>query len=221
MGGITARLSEEEVMTGVRKNRAIIIVGIIAIWMLSMGCWIADLWNDSSMDDFYEPAPPETYHYDIEETVVVLEGEATTEGVEVEATAEGIAAEEIVEGEEVILFDNFNILAVQNGATSPTFDVPSATTITKIQTYHWNNASGSGSTGTISLQADDGTVYGPWVTVGAEGQGGVPNAYWTASPNVTIPAGRYTVIDSDPGTWSQNADSGGVGFVIVSGQVTP
>jgi hypothetical protein len=35
---------------------------------------------------------------------------------------------------------------------------------------------------------------------------------------VTVPAGRYTVIDSDPGTWSQNADSGGEGHVIVHGE---
>lgn len=116
---------------------------------------------------------------------------------------------------EAPIFDNQNILAVQNGGTSPTFEVAATSVITKIQTYHWNDAVGNGSTGTISLKAADGKVYGPWDTVGLDGQGGVPNAYWAATPNVTVPAGNYTVIDSDPSTWSQNADSGGVGFAIV------
>ncbi|MDZ4063822.1 MAG: hypothetical protein U1E22_04055, partial [Coriobacteriia bacterium] len=39
---------------------------------------------------------------------------------------------------EAPLFDNQNVLAVQNGGTSPTFEVPSTTTITKIETYLWN-----------------------------------------------------------------------------------
>lgn len=125
---------------------------------------------------------------------------------------EGIVAPE---GAASVLFDNQNLLAVQGGGTSPTFEVPSTSVMVKIQTYHWN-PSGNTSTGTISLKADDGSVYGPWETVGNEGQ--VPNVYWAASPNVTLPAGRYTVIDSDPSTWSQNADSGGEGFVIVHAQ---
>lgn len=116
---------------------------------------------------------------------------------------------------EAPIFDNQNILAVQNGGTSPIFKVATASVITKIQTYHWNDAAGNGSTGKISLKAADGKTYGPWDTVGLEGQGGVPNAYWAATPNVTVPAGSYTVIDSDPSTWSQNADSGGVGFAVV------
>jgi len=205
-------------MTRIRKKRVIIIIGVIAIWMLSMGCWVAELWDDMSDSNFWEyegtdaikaTITPERY-YDTEESDMVFK---------VEETAEGEKVETPIVGDELILFDNQNILAVYNGGTSPTFEVQSATLITKIRTYHWNDAVGHSSTGTISLQADNGTVYGPWATVGAEGQGGVPNAYWAASPNVTIPAGRYTVIDSDPSTWSQNADSGGVGFAIVYGQV--
>jgi hypothetical protein len=45
----------------------------------------------------------------------------------------------------------------------------------------------------------------------------VPNAYWTVYPNVTLPAGTYTVIDSDPATWSHNAESSNRGFVRVEG----
>jgi choice-of-anchor C domain-containing protein len=44
----------------------------------------------------------------------------------------------------------------------------------------------------------------------------VPNANWIATPNVVIPAGTYTVIDSDPSTWSQNSGSGGQGFAAVT-----
>lgn len=195
-------------MLGDRKHRAILIVGIIAVNVLLMGCWVLDLFVEESESDFWEYNGPDAIKTPTPE-VFYYDSEATAISPEVEETAKG---------EELILFDNFNILAVYNGGTSPTFEVQSATTITKIQTYHWNDATGHSSTGTISLKADDGTVYGPWATVGAEGQGGVPNAYWIANPNVTIPAGRYTVIDSDPSTWSQNDDSGGVGFVIVSGQ---
>jgi hypothetical protein len=88
--------------------------------------------------------------------------------------------------------------------------------VTFIQTYHWNNARGA-QPGTIALRKDDGTVFGPWRTVGKPGQGGVPNAYWEVSPNITIPAGTYTIVDSDPATWSQNAQSGGRGFVVIKG----
>jgi len=191
-------------MAGAHRRHAII-VGIILVSMLLLGCDFFDGWFSNSSpgprdgESLY-PDPNDPYS-DTGESVIAPQ------------------AEQLAEAAESVLLDNQNILAVQNGGTSPSFTVAAATTITKIQTYHWNDASGMGSTGTISLKADDGTVYGPWSTSGAEGQGGVPNAYWAATPDVVIPAGRYTVVDSDPGTWSQNADSGGEGFVIVYGQV--
>lgn len=79
--------------------------------------------------------------------------------------------------------------------------------VTEIATYH----SGYGldapdPSGTISLKAADGTVYGPWETT-------VRNrSYWIATPNEVIPAGTYTLIDSDPSTWAQNSGSGGTGM---------
>ena len=119
------------------------------------------------------------------------------------------------EAKDLLLFENHNVGAVQNGGTSPTFEIPSAATITEIETYHWNDGSGSATTGEVSLEGDDGRVYGPWPTEGTPGQGGVPNAYWTATADVELPPGNYTVVDSDPATWSQNADSGGQGMVRV------
>ena len=82
--------------------------------------------------------------------------------------------------------------------------------------YHWNNGRGS-TTGTISLRGGDGRTYGPCRVTGSPGQGGVPNAYWTANPNVTSPAGTYTVVDSEPGTRAQNSESGGAGHARVEG----
>jgi hypothetical protein len=40
----------------------------------------------------------------------------------------------------------------------------------------------------------------------------VANAYWVVKPNVVIPPGTYTVVDSDPGTWAQNSETLGKGM---------
>jgi hypothetical protein len=118
-----------------------------------------------------------------------------------------------------LLFEIGNVGGVQNGPTAPSVaDLPAAR-ITALTTYHWNDARGA-TPGTIGLRADDGTLYGPFPTIGREGQGGVPNAYWEAVTNFTVPAGRYTVVDSDPGSWAQNAESGGRGFVGIYGVAT-
>ena len=116
------------------------------------------------------------------------------------------------------IFNNGNIYVVENGPRRSTFiDFTSPVTITKISTYHWNYGQGSSSTGRISLEDQSGGRYGPWQTYGLPGQGGVPNAYWVAHPNITLPPGRYRVIDSNPRTWAQNAGSYGAGHVIIEG----
>jgi hypothetical protein len=105
-----------------------------------------------------------------------------------------------------------SVRAAQNGATTPTtFTVGIAWTVTEIRTYHWNNGRGA-TPGTIGLRADNGAVYGPWQATGEPGSGGAPNAYWVVKPNVVIGPGTYTVLDSDPGTWSQNQETGGRGM---------
>lgn len=114
------------------------------------------------------------------------------------------------------IYNNHNVLAVENGPSTDTiFTLTSPRTISSIQTYHWNNAKGSSATGTISLTGQDGTTYGPWNTVGSDGQGGVPNAYWTATVEAQLPAGTYTVVDSDPATWAHNDANGNQGMVRV------
>lgn len=111
-----------------------------------------------------------------------------------------------------MVFSNYNSAGVSNNPTSPTiFTLAKSRTIYQIQDYHWNSAKGK-TPGTISLKSADGKVYGPWTAEGAPGQGGVPNAYWTVYPNVEIPAGTYTIVDSDPLSWARNTGSKGLGM---------
>ena len=104
---------------------------------------------------------------------------------------------------------------VKNGPTSPTtFTTAQTYTITYFMTYHWNYGEGAPG-GTVGLSSAGGETYGPWQVITTPGQNGVPDANWIATPNVVIPPGTYTVIDSDPSTWAQNEDSGGQGFAEI------
>jgi hypothetical protein len=120
------------------------------------------------------------------------------------------------EGEEIELLNVGNILAVTPGAAGPSFTVTQDTLITSIQNYHYGPETPPGQ---IGLLTSDGTLVGPWQSVGTEGQGGVANAYWTVTPNQVVGPGTYTVWDSEPSTWSTNADAGGLGFSVVTGVV--
>ncbi|MBS4058928.1 MAG: hypothetical protein KG029_00885, partial [Bacteroidetes bacterium] len=116
-----------------------------------------------------------------------------------------------------VIYDNGNIGGVYNNPTKATvFTINQPHVITLIQNYHWNNAKGS-TPGTIGVKSQSGKMYGPWQAKGSPGQGGVPNAYWTVYPNITLPAGTYTVIDSTPSTWAQNSGSNGAGFTRIEG----
>ncbi len=115
-----------------------------------------------------------------------------------------------------IIYENGNIWAVSNNPSNPTvFTIDKPVLVKYMYTYHYFNYGAL--PGSISLQHEDGTIYGPWDTYGTVGQGDVPNAYWNVKPNVTIKAGKHTVIDSDPSTWSHNSDSGFAGFVLIKG----
>ncbi len=108
------------------------------------------------------------------------------------------------------LFTNGNDYAVQNGGTPPSFAVRSNTTISQIMTYHWNGGKGSNG-GTIALKDQNGKMYGPWVA-------SVRNrVYWEVNRKIDLPPGTYTVIDSEPSTWAQNAASNGKGMVTIKG----
>jgi hypothetical protein len=120
----------------------------------------------------------------------------------------------------------FNIFGVSNGGpnTNSGFIVTgNGWNVTQLVTYHWNNGLGTRTAGNISLYNASGSslsLIGTFPAIGEAGQGGVPNANWVANvPNKFLPAGIYRVTDSEPWTWSQNAQSGGLGFLIVRGTV--
>jgi hypothetical protein len=117
-----------------------------------------------------------------------------------------------------VIFTNMNVQGVSSNPTAATtFTISRPYTITRILNYHWNDGQGTPNPGTIALTSSGGTTYGPWQTTGSPGQGNVPNVNWTATPNEDVPAGTYTVVDSEPSTWSHNADSGNRGITHIEG----
>ncbi len=116
------------------------------------------------------------------------------------------------------LFSNENGYVVQNRPRRTTvFMLNAPTRVVTIGTYHWNNGRGTRAPGTIALRSGSGEIFGPWQASGAPGQGGTPNAYWSVRPDIGLPAGTYTVIDSDPATWANNAASRNAGMAAVAG----
>lgn len=111
-----------------------------------------------------------------------------------------------------------------DGATRPgvtvatVFRLERRMRIDQVMTYHYGARKRPG---TIALRADDGTIYGPWQASGAVGQGNVPHAYWWARPGIVIEAGGYTVIDSDPPTWSREEATHGAGIFQIWGRPAP
>jgi hypothetical protein len=119
----------------------------------------------------------------------------------------------------VELFAVSNGTSVTPGATAPSrFTVTSGSVrVVSLKTYHYVAPDGLSSTGQIGLRGSDGKVYGPWQATGSPGVGGIANAFWTATIDVVLPPGTYTVTDSDPTTWSANAGTGGAGMFWVTG----
>jgi hypothetical protein len=134
------------------------------------------------------------------------------------AATDALPQQPPVPARSAVLFDNGNVGGVSNNPTRATvFALSRPHVITLIKNYHWNSGRGTTRPGSISLRGSDGRTYGPWTASGSPGQGGVPNAYWSCQTNAILPAGTYTVIDSDPGTWAQNSGSQGSGHTRVEG----
>jgi len=120
----------------------------------------------------------------------------------------------MIPGKEEKIFDNGNIYGVANGPTGSTpFKLSKSTYITRIENYHYFN--NGKRPGTITLMNSEGKQVGSWQATGSDGQGGVQNAYWVVKPNMNLPQGTYFVTDSDPSTWSMNAQSANKGFITV------
>ena len=148
--------------------------------------------------------------------LVGVEGE-TASGFEGEEGTGGEGGDVTGAAEEELIFEVNTLGAVQNGPTSPTtFAVDREWTITEIKTYHWNYGQGK-APGMIGLLDDRGIVLGMWAASGLPGSGGVPDAYWTARPDLLLQPGEYTILDSDTATWSQNAETEGEGIAWVYG----
>ena len=102
--------------------------------------------------------------------------------------------------------------AVTPGARRPTiFTIRQPTVVTQIMTYHYDLRQRPG---TIGLEREDGTSYGPWRAAGAGGPA-LPNVYWWIKPFIILQPGRYHVIDSDPHSWSIEASTQGAGIVEI------
>jgi formylglycine-generating enzyme required for sulfatase activity len=127
--------------------------------------------------------------------------------------------------QEGIIFDNGNTALVYNNPPRPPqFTLRQAGYITSIWTYHWNDGKGATPGGAkqagaegIRLRRSDGTMFGPWPIKTSPGQDKAPDVNWDATPNVTIPAGTYTVVDPDPASWAHNPESGNRGITRIKG----
>ncbi len=112
------------------------------------------------------------------------------------------------EGEPVLIWKAGNDGGIEGmGGTSPVVYQDATYFVTEVCTYHSDGSGNNmGPAGTISLKADDGTTYGPWqATLRSD-------VYWIVNPDQDLPAGSYTVIDSNPATWAQNSGSNGQGM---------
>jgi len=127
----------------------------------------------------------------------------------------GPTAEEIAEAEGIQdIFSNGDDTPVSAGAEGPTFSLVEPMKITTIVTLHVGVVTPAG---TVGLVDADGKSWGPWSAVPDPAPDG--NTYWSCEPNVALPVGDYTVVDSDSATWAKNEGSDGFGFVTVRGVV--
>jgi hypothetical protein len=116
------------------------------------------------------------------------------------------------------LFNNWTLGGVSDNPLSPTsFTIDTTRHLVYFDTYHWNYAGGR--PGLLSLKHSDGTVYGPWQAVGIIAYGGYFPRIWVCYPDIDLKAGTYTVIDSDPASWSYDASVSGSGFSHLIGVV--
>lgn len=127
-----------------------------------------------------------------------------------------------------LLMSSFNTSGVTERSDGAFFTINATIggTIQAVTTYHWNKGQGM-TPGTISLYTEAGSeatglgkpgkLIGTWQATGRSGYLNAPNVYWDAFPNVTIPAGRYVLVDSSPTTWSCNSESDWYGFAEIRG----
>lgn len=96
---------------------------------------------------------------------------------------------------------NWNISTVKGGGKAPTIDLgPDTYCVVFIATYHYNGGKGDTTPGTLTLTGG-GRTLGPFTPLVEQ------TVNWVYRPPANAPlllTGRVTVIDSNPGTWSNN-----------------
>lgn len=92
--------------------------------------------------------------------------------------------------------------------------------ILSVTTNHWNYGQGE-TPGKISLNHEDGTIYGPWRAFGVNGTKNEPDVYWSFNPGEVVKAGTYLVSDTSPRTWVQNDASDNRGMVTIVTEPVP
>ena len=195
-----------------KRLRIVKIVLLTALIFLTMACALLDVAEEpvkkTQMASITKEAKQATQSANVTQEIVPLATQVPSIDPP-KATEEPIAQLSAVEA----MYTITSIGVAENGASKPTvFTIVESWMVTEIKTYHWNNGKGV-PPGMISLKSSDGITYGPWQATGLPGQGDVVDAYWVVNPQVVIPAGTYTVIDSDPATWAKNdADTGGMGM---------
>jgi len=113
---------------------------------------------------------------------------------------------------EIELFSTKNDAVVYNNPPKPAqFTIQEAYYVTYIWDYHFNNGQGV-TPGNIGLRRSDGKVFGPWEVTASNLD---EKINWICQPNARIPAGTYTIVDSEPERWSWNEKSGGRGVSII------
>ncbi len=111
------------------------------------------------------------------------------------------------------IFTNENPDTVLSNPTggNPQFTLSGLTQIDSIRTYHYNNRR-PGSPGQIWFEGGPNRAkYGPWqATLQSK-------YYFSVQPKIILPAGTYSVFDSNGATWSHNKASKSQGFVSIEG----
>jgi hypothetical protein len=109
------------------------------------------------------------------------------------------------------LFNTWTFGPTANGGTAPTFStngIPYC--LDAIADYHYNDGVGkaAGTIGLTEVCANSCAALGPYPAVGTDANNGQtgPIINWIATPpSRVIINGRYTVVDSDSGTWSYDS----------------
>ena len=183
-----------------RYTSMLVAVACLLGAVLLTGCWI----NNEEEDAQARASEALQRKQQMEASDRIRTGQTTPKGTAENGTV--MQSVDRPEGEPVLMWKAGNDGAIEGGGGKPPKVTQDATYfVTEVCTYHWNGGQGSPA-GEISLQAADGTLYGPWKTTLRN------SVYWIAQPNQDIPAGTYTLIDSNPSTWAQNSGSGGKGM---------